>query len=301
MRRPFHLAVSARATISQRTADRALLGHEQALERLNHYISAWELIPDGDPIVTPHAQLLPVLRHRETAMLKVASEAEEKRGGLLLEWWDGVGAARVLASDGDAILIERALGGRSLTQFAQNGRDGEATEILCDVVAALHAPRTKPPPADLIPLHEWFRELRPAAASGGLLAYAAETAEILLADQRDIRPLHGDIHHDNVLDFGERGWLAIDPKRLIGDRAFDYANIFCNPDMDHPHPPVATRQDCFLRRVEVVTRRSGLERRRLLQWIVAWTGLSAAWLIGDGLSAAVDLRVGEMARAELSR
>jgi streptomycin 6-kinase len=24
--------------------------------------------------------------------------------------------------------------------------------------------------------------------------------------------------------------LAIDPKRLVGERGFDYANIFCNPD-----------------------------------------------------------------------
>jgi streptomycin 6-kinase len=37
-----------------------------------------------------------------------------------------------------------------------------------------------------------------------------------------------------VLDFGACGWLAIDPKRLAGERGFDFANIFTNPDLADP-------------------------------------------------------------------
>ena len=46
-------------------------------------------------------------------------------------------------------------------------------------------------------------------------------------------------YYGNVLDFAGAGagagagsgsgWLAIDPKHIIGDRAFDFANILCNP------------------------------------------------------------------------
>lgn len=43
--------------------------------------------------------------------------------------------------------------------------------------------------------------------------------------------LHGDVHHGNVLNFGARGWLAIDPRGLVGERAFDHANLLCNPDV----------------------------------------------------------------------
>lgn len=39
--------------------------------------------------------------------------------------------------------------------------------------------------------------------------------------------------------FGERGWLAIDPKRLLGERSFDFANIFTNPDLTDLAQPVA--------------------------------------------------------------
>ena len=267
----------------------------------DRYLMLWNLAPDGAPIVTFGARLLPVRRRGEAAMLKIATESEEKFGGVLMAWWDGTGAARVLAMDRDAILLERAEGDRSLSAFARNGRDDEATRILCDAIAELHAPRGKPLP-ELIPLPVWFRELEPAAAAhGGLLARSAASARLLLAHPQEIGVLHGDIHHDNILDFGDRGWLAIDPKRLLGERGFDYANLFCNPDVADPSHPVATLPDRFARRLEIVVARTGMDRRRLLHWIIAWTGLSAAWFIGDGMSPETDFRIAELAFAELDR
>jgi streptomycin 6-kinase len=259
------------------------------------WLARWDLVPDGEPIATHSSRLLPVRRAGAAAMLKVALEAEERLGGALMAWWDGDGAARVLAHDGDAILLERAEGTRSLAAMARGGEDGAATRILCAAVARLHARRGEPLP-ELVPLTHWFRELAPAAATHGrMLAVAATTAEALLASPRDVRVLHGDIHHDNVLDFGPRGWLAIDPKGLLGEGAFDYANLFCNPDLATATDPVR-----FTRRVEVVCAEARLERRRLLQWIVAWCGLSAAWWIGDGKPAEIDFAVAELALAAMT-
>ena len=113
--------------------------------------------------------------------------------------------------------------------------------------------------------------------------------------------LHGDLHHDNVLDFSARGWLAIDAKGLTGERGFDFADIFTNPDLADPRHPVATRPDRFARRLEVVAAAAQLERRRLLSWIIAWTGLSAAWFLDDGNPATIDLEVAELALGELAR
>jgi streptomycin 6-kinase len=105
-----------------------------------------------------------------------------------------------------------------------------------------------------------------------------------------------------VLDFGERGWLAIDPKRLLGERGFDFANIFTNPDLADPAQPVATEPGRFAQRLDVVARAANLERQRLLLWILAWTGLSASWFLGDGDPlAAIDLRIAELAADELDR
>jgi streptomycin 6-kinase len=137
---------------------------------------------------------------------------------------------------------------------------------------------------------------------GGILVHCAEAARTLLAEPCEVGVLHGDLHHDNVLDFGARGWLAIDPKRLIGERGFDFANIFTNPDLADPIRPVATMPGRFARRLEIVTDAAGLERRRLLRWILAWTGLSAAWFLGDDDPlATIDLQVAALAAAELDR
>jgi len=234
-------------------------------------------------------------------MLRIATHPEAKDGGVLMSWWDGRGAARVLAMDGDALLLERAQGLRLLSDYARNGRDDEATHIICEVVAELHAPRGKPLP-DLISLEAWFAALWPAAATyGGVLARSADTARTLLTTPRDVGALHGDIHHDNILDFGRRGWLAIDPNRLCGERGFDYANLFCNPDIDDPSCPVAVLPERFRRRLEIVAGRAQLERARLLRWILAYAGLSAAWLINDGEAADVDLAIASLALAEIDR
>ncbi len=196
---------------------------------LQDYLVRWNLVPDGDLLTTHSSRLLPVRRNGEPAMLKIADEAEEKFGGLLMAWWNGQGAARVLAHDHGVLLLERAEGTRSLAAMARNGEDDEASRILCNVIAQLHAPRPQVLP-DLVPLTHWFRDLAPGAEKyGGVLVQSAAVARYLLAEPQQVTVLHGDVHHGNVLDFGPRGWLAIDPKRLIGERGFDYANLFCNP------------------------------------------------------------------------
>ena len=263
------------------------------------YLDLWGLVRDGDPIVTTVARLLPVRRRGEPAMLKLSAAEEEPAAGALMAWWDGEGAARVLAREPQAILLERATGSASLAEMARRGRDDEACRILCWVATRLHAVRAAPLP-ELIPLAARFRDLEPAAsAHGGILARCLAAARALLAEPREVCALHGDLHHDNVLDFGPRGWLAIDPHALIGERGFDFANIFTNPDLADPSRPVATDRDRFARRVAIVAAAAGLERRRLLRWILAWTGLSAAWFLGDGCSAAIDLEVAALAAAEL--
>lgn len=51
-----------------------------------HYLRAWELSADGQPIVTPGSDLLPVRWKGVPAMLKIAHTPEEKLGGRLLSW-----------------------------------------------------------------------------------------------------------------------------------------------------------------------------------------------------------------------
>lgn len=261
-------------------------------------LARWQLIADGDPIVTHCSHLLPVRWHDKPAMLKIAHDDAERAGGALMQWWDGIGAAKVYAHSEDAILLERATGSRSLLTMAMNGEDDQASRLICQTAAKLHAPRAKPHPA-LIPLHHWFRELEPAARThGGVLSHSSRIATALLAEPRDPVALHGDIHHSNILDFEEHGWLAIDPKGLIGERGFDFANIFANHDLPSTNQPARME-----RQLAIVATEADLDPMRTLRWIIAYAGLSAAWFLGDGSTEAAEspLTVARIATAILER
>jgi len=260
------------------------------------YLTRWGLVPDGAPIVTHSSRLLPVRHRGRPAMLKVAMEAEERAAAQVMIWWAGEGAARVYAHEGDALVLERAMRPRSLAAMARTGADDEASRILCAAVARLHA-RTEAPPPGLVPLEQWFVPLLEAGTrDGGVIAAAESAARALLAAPQERVVLHGDLHHENVLDGGPRGWLAIDPKRLEGERGFDFANIFRDPDA-----AVATAPGRLARQLAVISEAAGLEPRRLLQWTLAFAGLSACWIIADGDEPRLDLDVATIAAAELAK
>lgn len=255
------------------------------------YLERWSLQLDGPPIASLAANLLPVRRDDAPLMLKVAHEADEIFGAAVLEWWDGEGAARVIARSGEAVLMERAMGTGSLVLMSRSGGDDAASRIICTAAARLHAPREMAHP-DLKTLDRWFEALSPGAAKyGGVVQIAAAVAKELLADQRDVCVLHGDLHHENVLDFGAaRGWLAIDPKGLLGDRGYDFANIVCNPERDLA---MVTSPGRIMRQIGVISEAAGYDRTRLMKWLLAYTGLSAAWILDDGDTPHLEFAVAE--------
>ncbi len=258
----------------------------------------WNLVQDGTPIATPGSSLLPVKMNDAMAMLKIARDEHEIRGGKVLQWWDGNGAARVFARSANALVMERAQGKQSLMQMALHGQDDKASRIACDTVAQLHAHAgqvlDRP---ELITLQMWFADLFAVARSNPVLHQCANAAQRLLAEPEEITVLHGDIHHDNILDFADRGWLAIDPKGLLGERGFDYANLIVNPDL-----PTVTDPVRFARQVQVVSQAADLNRHRLLYWVLAFAGLSAVWFIQDANKAQAqqDLDVARLAIQALS-
>lgn len=259
------------------------------------YIDRWGLVPTGAPLSTHTSDLLPVDYRGQPALLKIARTAEERRGAALLVWWQGRGAARPLQHDGAALLMERLEGPMSLAHLARTGQDDRASSIICTVAATLHTHATSPPP-NLVPLAHWFRDLfSEAGPYGGIVARSARVARQLLNEPQDTVVLHGDLHHGNILDGGSRGWLAIDPKGLLGERGFDLANLFCNPD-----GTVATAPGRLARQATIVAQAAGLDRGRLLRWILAWAGLSAVWHGQDGSSPNLALAIAERAAQELN-
>lgn len=174
------------------------------------------------------------------------------------------------------LLMERAMG----PTFAAHGAGGEddvATRIICRRLGQLHVKRAATSPAHLLPLVHCFQALSTRGpGEGGIMAECAAVADELLRQQKEHVVPRGDAHHSNILDFGERGWLAIDPKRVTGERYYDYVNVLCNPDL-----PSCTEPERFARQLGVVLAVAGLERQRLLRWVMAQAALSAAWFLEE--------------------
>lgn len=212
-------------------------------------------------------------------MLKLLKpDSDERAGAALLRFFASTGAVRLLADDEDALLMERADSQPSLLAIALGGHDEAAASILAGCVAQLHAQRMHPAPQGLISLRDWFQALFANEAQTPLLARCAAVARDLLATERETTTLHGDLHHDNVLP-SLRGWLAIDPKGLRGERTYEVANLLCNPQ---PHGDIVHDPDRMQRLAGLYAERLGLNRQRVLRFALAHAGLSAAWSLEDG-------------------
>ncbi|MDO9336877.1 MAG: aminoglycoside phosphotransferase family protein [Caulobacter sp.] len=281
-----------RAVLFERAASFANLNTPGGLSA---HVQAWGLSPDGAPFRTRSSWLQPVRADGVAAMLKLPFEAEERRGSQVLAWFDGRGAARVLRVDDEAVLVERLAGDIDLVSMAEasSAGDDNACRVLCAVVGELHAGQPASP-RQVHPLRSWFAGLERQAATHALLAKAWMVADWLLAENREPRVLHGDIHHTNVLHDPARGWRAIDPKGLIGPRGYDYANLLRNP------PGRRARDPARLGRLAgVICEISGLSRPEILGWTLAHAGLSAAWSLEAGDNPAHSLTVAELAASLL--
>lgn len=117
--------------------------------------------------------------------------------------------------DRDALLFERPVSGRTFADLVYAGLDDEATRNLCKTAGLLHSPSLLHK-EEMQPLQSWFADLLdPSLHSKKWLKYCASEAHRLLSDPQEQA---GDLHHGNVLDFGGRGWRAIDSKVLYGER-----------------------------------------------------------------------------------
>lgn len=197
-----------------------------------------------------------------------------------LRLYDGKGAVRLLASrpaDG-AMLLERVEPGRPLTTLAD---DEEATSIATSVMKKLWNPL--PAEHQLPSLRQWGRSLLSLSVeTSPLPAVLLDRAKKLLLELLDSSPdavlLHGDLHHDNILTAERAPWLAIDPKGLTGDPAYEVGTFLLNP------AHVMKRFDLAkitARRIDQLTSELGFERSRILGWGFVQAMLSACWCLED--------------------
>lgn len=194
-------------------------------------------------------------------------------------------SVRLLDADANQgiLLLEHLQPGTPLSQLDD---DEAATSIAADIMQHLWCPVPSEHPFPTV--HRWAGGLQRLRAhfDGGtgplpskLVAKAESLFTELISSMTENILLHGDLHHDNILTAQRHPWLAIDPKGLVGEPAYDVGAFLRNPGFrlqQATHP-----ERLLARRVELLAEKLGLERERLIGWGIAQAVLSAWWSIED--------------------
>jgi streptomycin 6-kinase len=252
--------------------------------KLDHYLAAWDLSDPQFLTQTATSHIYTVTQDGETAILKLLSpsETEEQTGALALRYFDGCGAVRLLRCDQGAQLLEYAAGDELIT-LVERGEDENATRVIGRVITQLHSVSQSAPRDGLFVLDRWFRDLFNQATADkkagveSIYVRGASLAERLLADPREVRVLHGDLHHRNIRQ-SSRGWLAFDPKGVVGERTYDCANTLCNP----PISEIVHNESRLLTNAAILADALGIDLSRLLAFTYAYACLSASWSLRIG-------------------
>lgn len=201
-----------------------------------------------------------------------------KREAVALMAFSSFGVVEILSENNGFLLLECAIPGVSLkSHFSKN--DDEAINITADVIKRLH----KAP----IPSTHAFPHVKDCleGLDGGLeipvqtLQKAREIRDKLLKTAEPDVLLHGDLHHDNILQNGN-DWVVIDPKGVIGEPAYEVAAFIRNPMpelLNHADVPniIHNRVTRFAELLE-------LPSQRILDWCFVQAVLSWVWAIEDG-------------------
>lgn len=239
---------------------------------------------------TPHARLWTVrMIGGEKAVLKLYRAGHfgnETAGIALMHHWSEaapLACVQIIGEGPGALLIEYVPGAH-LGDDSRAGRDLDACERLALVAHALHA-APLPDMTRLPRLELWFHDLFnlnyapqcPAPLQRNMRR-AAALARHLLTTHHIPRPLHGDLHHDNVIVGAHP--KAIDAKGILADPAYELANAMRKPAGCEALLRDKAHQSA---RLDVFANTLGVDRTRLAGWAAAKCALSIAWRAGHVL------------------
>lgn len=237
-------------------------------------------------------------RGTEDVILKIGVPNPELNSEMVaLKLFDGDGACQLLACDEERgfLLLERLNPGTVLADIPD---DDERTNIAIDVMQKIWRPldsgsslalRVLPAAEQqavrlqsFIQLSDWFDELKTVrpkfdGGTGPFPKKIFERVESVLPElfaDENVKLIHGDFHHFNIL-LSERGWLAIDPKGVIGPAGYEIGPLMINP-WGSLSDGVSFKAQTK-RRMSILSERLGWEQETILNWATAHAVLSTWW------------------------
>lgn len=219
-------------------------------------------------------------------MLKTGLTDEFPSQPEALQHFNGHGAVQLLAYDeAEAVaLLELLKPGTSL-------REVQDDEAALSAAATVMRQLWRPLPARHYPfptIQDWgkgFARLRNLynGGTGPIDPAIFDRAEKLYADlcasMAEPVLLHGDLHQDNILSAEREPWLAVDPKGVIGEPAYETGALLRNFWPDILSVPDAS--SLTARRIDQLAAELDFERERIHAWAFSQAVLSVVWGIED--------------------
>ena len=216
-------------------------------------------------------------------VLKISlSDDEHRHEADALERWGGHAAVLLLdrVDTPNVMLLERLEPGTSLLGHPDLH---DAMGIACDVLIRLQLPLTDPHPFVLVTdfargYTEWIPEAFERSGrrfDAGLAAEAVALCEAFANRPGPQYLVNRDFHRGNVLAAAREPWLAIDPKPLAGERAFDTGHLLRDLLSETPDNVEIGRL------VDQLAGDLDLERDRVRGWALVRSVENALWCLED--------------------
>lgn len=204
-----------------------------------------------------------------------------KREASALIAFSGFGVVQVLIENNEILLLECAVPGVSLkAHFPES--DDVAINITANLIRRLH--KAPIPRAHVFPhIKDWLAALdKDWSIPTEYLQKTREIRDQLLKTAGSDVLLHGDLHHDNILQNGN-DWLVIDPKGVIGEPVYEVAAFIRNP-----MPELLTyenAQKIIHNRITRFAELLELPAKRILDWCFVQAVLAWVWALEDSCDA----------------
>ena len=203
-----------------------------------------------------------------------------------LNFFDGQGSIRVLQEDRDnlVMLLEKAEPGDMVRTVSP---DSKQISFVSAVLKNLHKPISSENNFPFPTISDWSKAFARyigtfSKESGPVPKWMFDKAQEIFTefpkDRKELVLLHGDLHSDNILS-SQRGWLAIDPKGVVGEREFELGAYLRNPYYDYPKG--SDYKNLERDRIIQFSEELGFDKKRILDWSFACAVISLLWFLED--------------------
>jgi streptomycin 6-kinase len=269
-------------------------------ETLGRLVDEWRLAIGG-PLAGGSSSLVLTAAQRDgtPAVLKVPYVEDENRHEAdALRHYRGVGAVQLYRHDprSGALLLEKLVPGTGLDTYP----DADAAiDIACGLLRRLwQSPRRGHPFALVRDLARGWAETLPTENDRHGYPFPARLAEEAAVLAREFAQTGGDdvvvnrdAHLANMLAAEREPWLLIDPKPLVGDRAFDGAYLLLD------RLGVSPTRAAVAALLHKLADELGVERERLRGWAFLRAFENVLWALDVNESAAAHLAKANSLRA----